>query len=205
MLILGYPKTVELKGGQKVVVRPVSHDDFDQLLTFLQSLPEGDRVFLRHDVRDPDVVRKWTEDMDFDQVITLLALDDGAIVGTGRLHLMAHGWMRHVGHVRLITAPSVRRKGLGGLLTRELVNVASDRNLEKLQAHVIEDAVGAVKMFERIGFSKVAVLDGMVKDQSGRTRNLAIMVNNVSNLTQILEDWIEDAMIPAYRVPGGGA
>ena len=205
MLILGYPKTVELKGGQKVVFRPVSRDDFDQLLTFLSSLPEGDRLFFRHDVRDPEVVRKWTEDMDFDRLITLVALDDGEIVGTGRLYLMPHGWMRHVGHVRLITAPHYRRKGMGGLLTRELVNIASDRNLEKLQAHVIEDAVGAVKMFERIGFTKVAVLDGMVKDQSGRTRNLAIMVNNVSNLTQILEDWIEDAMIPAYRVPGGGA
>lgn len=205
MLILGYPKTVELKGGQKVMFRPVSRDDFDQLLAFLSALPDGDRLFFRHDVRDPEVVRKWTEDMDFDRLITLVALDDGEIVGTGRLYLMPHGWMRHVGHVRLISAPELRRKGMGGLLTRELVNIASDRNLEKLQAHVIEDAVGAVKMFERIGFKTAAVLDGMVKDQSGRTRNLAIMVNNVSNLTQILEDWIEEAMIPAYRVPGGGA
>ena len=205
MLILGYPKTVELKGGERVVFRPVSRDDFEQLLDFLTSLPEGDRLFFRHDVRDPEVVRKWTEDMDFDRLITLVAMDDGSIVGTGRLYVMPHGWMRHVGHVRLITAPKYRRKGMGGLLTRELVTIAADRNLEKLQAHVIEDAVGAVKMFERIGFRKVAVLDDMVKDQSGRTRNLAIMVNNVSNLTQILEDWIEDAMIPAYRVPGGGA
>ena len=205
MLILGYPKTVQLKSGHKVVFRPVSRDDFDQLLVFLCSLPESDRFFFRYDVRDPDIVRKWTADMDFNHLITLVAVDNAEIVGTGRLYLMPHGWMHHVGDVRLITAPNYRLQGIGGLLARELVNIAADRNLEKLQAHVIEDAVGTLKMLERIGFRKVAVLDGMVKDHGGRTRNLAIMVNNVSNLTDILESWIGDAMIPAYRVPGGGA
>jgi L-amino acid N-acyltransferase YncA len=113
--------------------------------------------------------------------------------------------MQHVGHVRLVTARSHRHKGLGGLMARELVALATERDLEKLQAHVVQDNLGAVRMFETIGFATVAVLEGMVKDQSGKSRNLAIMVNDVANLGRIIEDWIHDTIQPAYRVPGGGA
>ena len=35
----------------------------------------------------------------------------------------------------------------------------------------------------------------MVKDQTGKSRNLAIMVNDVANLGQIMEEWILIAVI----------
>ena len=205
MITKAYPKTVQLKDGRSLVLRPLARDDFDQLHTFFTSLSEEDRLFLRHDVRDPEVVRKWTEDLDFERIVPLIALDDGNLVGSGSLHLLPHGWMSHVGHVRLVTARSHRHQGLGGLIARELVALANERNLEKLQAHVVDDNLGAVKMFEAIGFETAVVLKGMVKDQSGKLRNLAIMVNDVGNLSQLIDDWIQDSMLPSYRVPGGGA
>ena len=200
-----YPKTMTLKGGARVTIRPLTRDDFDQLHSFFVSLPDEDRLFLRHDVSDPEVIRKWTEELDHDRVIPLVALDEDEIVADGSLHIMPHEWTRHVGHIRLVTAKPYRGKGLGGLLTRELVTLAEARNLEKLQAYVIEDNLGAVKMFEKLGFKTAAVLEGMVKDRSWRNRNLAIMVNDVANLSQIMEDWIQQSMVPAYRVPGDGA
>ena len=205
MLTEAYPKTIKLKDGTEVVLRPLARDDFDDLHLFFRDLPDGDRLFLRHDVSDPQMIRKWTEELDYDRVIPLVALDDDRIVATGSLHIMAHGWMEHVGHIRLVTARSHRQRGLGGLIARELVNLAGGRNLEKLQAHVIADNEGAVRMFETVGFKTVAVLEGMVKDQAGRERNLAIMVNSVANLTQIMEEWIHDLTIPQFRVPGDGA
>ena len=205
MLTEAYPKTVTLKDGTSIRIRTLARDDFESLQAFFQALPEGDRLFLRHNVSDPEMVKKWTEELDFDQVIPLVALDGDDIVGSGSLHLMPHEWMRHVGHIRLITAASVRSKGLGGLITRELVALAEHRNLEKLQAHVIKDNVGAVKMLETLGFKTAAVLEGMVKDRSWKTRDLAIMVNDVANLTAIMEAWIQESMLPSHRVPGDGA
>ena len=204
MLTGAYPKTVKLKDGSSVVIRPLARDDFERLHHFFSTLPEGDRLFLRHDVRDPGVVRKWTEELDYDEVSPLVALDGDEIVANGSLHVMLHGWMQHVGHIRLVTGPRHRHKGLGGLITRELVSLAAERNLEKLQAHVIEDNTGAIKMFQAVGFKTEAVLEGMVKDQTGRHRNLAVMVNSVTNLLDIMEDWIHDMTIPQFRVPGGG-
>ena len=204
MLTKRYPRTVTLKDGRSIVLRPLTHDDFDKLLTFFQALPEEDRLFLRDDVRDPELVRKWTKDLDLGRVIPLVALDATEIVASGSLHLMPYRWMSHVGHMRLVTARTHRHQGLGGLIAAELVALAEERNLEKLQAHVIEDNLGAVKMCQAVGFETVAVLKGMVKDQTGRERNLAIMVNDVSNLTQILENWILESMHPGYRIPGDG-
>jgi len=204
MLTKEYPKTLKLKDGRSVVLNPLARDAFDQLHAFFLELPEEDRLFLRHDVKDPALIHRWTEDLDFDRVIPLVARDGDKIVGSGSLHLMAPGWMQHAGHVRMVTARSHRHQGLGGLIARDLVALAMERNLEKLQVHIIEDNEGALRMCEAVGFQKVGVLPGMVKDQKGQSRNVVIMINDVINLSQILEDWIQDSMIPSYRVPGAG-
>ena len=195
-----YPKALKLKDGRTVSLRPLQRHDADKLGTFFSTLPDEDRMFLRHDVSDPDLVRQWTEKLDFEQIVPLVALDGDTIVGDGTLHIAAHEWMRHVAHIRLVTARTHRHKGLGALIARELVALAADRDIEKLQAHVVED-----KMFQAVGFNTVAVLKDMVKDRTGRKRNLAIMDNDVASLGRIMEDWIHDSMLAAYRVPGGGA
>ena len=199
-----YPKTVTLKDGREVVLRPLAPGDFDKLLAFFENLAEEDRLFLRHDVRDPELVRKWTEELDLGSVIPVVALDDGEIVANGSLHLMPHTWMQHVGHIRLVTGREHRHKGLGALIASELVALAEKQDLEKIQAHVVEDNAGVVKMLETLGFEKAAVLQGMVRDRAGMTRNLAIMVNDVATLTQTMEDWILESTLPGYRAPGEG-
>lgn len=204
-MLTKYPKTVKLKDGVQVEIRPLAHSDFDQLLAFFESLPDEDRVFLRHDVRDPELIRKWTEELDLEHVIPLVALDGDMLVADGSLHIMPHDWVRHVGHIRLVTARSHRNRGLGGLIIRELVALATDRNLEKLQAYVIEDNVGAVRMLTAVGFEKAAILKGMVKDRSMKNRDLAIMVSDVTDLDRVLEEWIQFSILPGYRAPGGGA
>ena len=204
MLTHDYPKSERLRDGRDVVLRPLTEGDFEALYSFFQALPEEDRLFLADDVTDPALVRKWTDGLDFTKVIPLVALDDDRIVADGTLHIAAGGWTRHVGQIRLVTARTHRHVGLGTLLARELVALAAERNLDKLQAHVIEDNVGSVRMFEAAGFKKGAVLQALVKDQAGQARNLAVMINDVASLTRILEDWIQDSMIPEMRSPGEG-
>ena len=200
-----YPKTVKLKDGRTVMLRPLASGDFPKLYAFFEALPDEDRLFLRHNVRDPELIRKWTAEIDLERVIPLVAEDGDEIVADGTLHMATHGWMRHAGLIRLVIARTHRHVGLGTLTARELVSLAEQRGLEKLQAHVIEDDLGSVKMFQTLGFEKAAALKDMVKDQQGSKRNLAIMINDVADLGRIMEDWIQDSMQPAYRVPGNGA
>ena len=204
MSMLDYPKTARLKTGQEVILRPLAREDFDRLYRFFQALPPEDRLFLADDVSNADLIRKWTQELDFSRVVPLVAVDQDRIVADGTLHMVQQGWMRHVGQIRMVTAPTHRRIGLGVVVVRELVALASEFNLEKIQAHVIADSADAVRMFETVGFKKAAVIKSLVKDQHGRERDLAIMINDVESLTQILEDWIQDAMIPPSRGPGEG-
>ena len=204
-LLQDYPKTVTLRNGRTVSLRPLEKGDFEKLYAFFQELTDEDRLFFRNDVKDPNLIRRWTENIDFDRVIPLVAEDGDRIVADGTLHFRTHGWMQHVGLIALVVARSHRRSGLGTLTGRELVALAEERNLERVQAFVIEDDLGTVKMFETVGFNKAAVVKDMVKDQKGNTRNLAIMCNDVANLSRAMEDWIHDSMLPAFRVPGAGA
>ena len=205
MSIPGLPKTITLRDGRTVTLRLLGNDDAERLHAFFQALPEEARLFLRHNVEDPALIRQWTAELDLEHVIPLVAEDGDKIVADGTLHIEKHSWMRHVGLVRIVIAETHRNVGLGTLTVRELVALAEERDLEKLQAQAIEDEPGQVRLFQVFGFEKVAVLEGMVKDQKGVSRNLVLMVNDVTSLGQTVDDWIHDSMIPAYRVPGAGA
>ncbi len=202
MLTTVCPKSVTLKDGRSVLIRPLAREDIRILRAFFLDLSSEDCLFLRRDVRDPQVIRQWMEDIHSGRLIALVALENERIVATGRLYVMTNEWMQHVGELRLITARTYRQQGLGNLLARELVALAAERGLEKIQAQVMEDDVGAVRMCEAIGFKVEATLRGVVKDRSGKKRNLVIMVNEVAELDRVLEDWIHDSMESAYRVPG---
>jgi L-amino acid N-acyltransferase YncA len=199
-----YPKRVNLKDGRPVTLRPLEVGDFERLLEFFRALPPEDRLFLRHDVCDPQNIRKRTDNTDDERVTSIVAEDGGKIVGDGTLHTTPHGWMRHIGFVRVVTARSHRHVGLGTMIIRELVNIGEERGLEKLQVQLIADDRGSFMMCQALGFEQAAVLKGAVKDQEGRNRDLAIMMNDVGSLSRIMEDWINDMMISTFRVPGGG-
>lgn len=204
MAVSTYPRTVTLKDGREVALRPLASGDTDRLHAFFMGLPEKDRIFLRHDVCNRELVHRWVEEPDLVRIAPIVALDGDHVVGNGTLHLATHGWSQHVGLARLVTAVTHRNIGLGGLIARELVSLAEDRGLEMLQAHIIEDDTGTIRLFEALGFERVAVIQGVAKDLHGKKRNLLIMLNDVSNLDRIIEDWIQDTMIPAFRAPGAG-
>ncbi len=204
MTMPNYPKDVTLKDGRQAAIRQLKQDDLDALHRFFLDLPEEERIFLRHDVTDKALLEKWTANQDFEHVVPLVACDEDAIIGEGTLHIEKEGWMQHVGSVRLVIAPSHRGNGLGTLMTRELVQIAQFRSLEKLRANVIEKEEFSIKMLAGAGFKRNSVLHDLAKDRKGRTCNVVVMVNDVADLTRILEDWIHDAMIPAFRAPSGG-
>jgi hypothetical protein len=69
MLNHAHPKNVRLRHGREVVLRPLARDDFGRLYSFFQAIPEEDRLYLAHDMSDPGLIRKWTDELDFERVI----------------------------------------------------------------------------------------------------------------------------------------
>ncbi len=190
--IEGYPRTVVLKSGEEIELRLLHEGDKAALLKFFQDLPEKDKLFLKEDVQDPNVIQRWIDGMDFETILPVLAWYDGRVVGDATLHMDKLGWSRHVGEIRVVVAADFQHKGLGKAMVKNMVAHAIDFGLDKIIAMVMENQHSARKAFERLGFEKEAVLKGHVRDIQGNKQDLIILANDVSYIWNKMEELVSD-------------
>jgi len=174
-----YPKQVELEGEAQITLRPMVSGDHDALLNFFTNIPQSERLFLKHDVTDPAVIKEWCDSLDYNHVLPLLAVDSGKIVANASLIQKRMGWMSHIGDIRIVVDGKYRRMGLARMLTEELIYIGLNAGLNKLDAELMSEQTEAIKTFERLGFVQAAVLPEHVWDQNGDAHDLVIMVNNI--------------------------
>lgn len=182
-----FSKTIKLRDGTNVCIRPLGKQDGPALLSFFKALPEDDRLFLKEDVTNKDVINRWIEELNFDKVIPIVAEKDSAIIGDATLHLK-YGWLKHMAEIRCVVSSEYQQKGLGTALMRELLGHAVEKRVLKVSATMMDIQKSAQRAFERIGFKKEAELKNFVTDINGKFHNLVIMVNDVSELWKKMED-----------------
>ena len=141
------PKTIQMKDGTKIVIRPLSKQDGPALQKFFSEVPEDDRLFLKEDVTKKEVIDRWIGGLDFDMVLPMIAEKDGAILGDATLHFRRYRWQRHMAEIRCVVAREYQKKGLGTALMRELVTVAEQNNVSKIQANIMDVQKSAQKAF----------------------------------------------------------
>jgi L-amino acid N-acyltransferase YncA len=101
---------------------------------------------------------------------------DDKIVGDGTLHHRRPGARRHIGEVRIVVDPEYRNRGIGLGLLHKLIEIARDRELEKLMFEVVADAEEAAKHTAQVlGFVPVAALPHHVRDYCGHVHHVIIM------------------------------
>ena len=193
MLLVKYPKNIKLKNGEEVMLRPMEKGDGESLFEFFKKLPEADRRFLRDDVTQRETIQRWISNIDYKQVLPILAFTkEGEIVGDGTLHMSLYGWSRHVGELRIVVAAQYQRQGLGRMLAKELIQNAVNYGLDKVVAHVMDNQKGALNAFTNIGFIPEATLRKHVTDVNGLKRDLVILSNHVESLWHQMEVMVED-------------
>ena len=192
MKLEGFPQNVALRDGSAVVLKPLDVEEAPAVLKFYRSLPEEDRLFLRDDVTKPEWLRRFVARIESGEIVSLVAESDGRIVGEATLYRAQHGWTRHVAEIRVAVAPALRREGLGYTLARELVRIATRIGVEKLVIQVVENQVGARKMFRKLGFRQEATLRGHVKDIHGSKRDLILASNDISHIWDAMESLVSD-------------
>jgi RimJ/RimL family protein N-acetyltransferase len=176
---MAYHKEGVLKDGSRVVLRPMVREDREKLLEFFRGLDAREVSFLRNDVRDPAVIDHWVNHIDYTRVFPLVAEAEARIVGDVTLHMRKLGWKRHLGNVRVVVAKDYQSRGLGTLLINEIVELAGEFGLEKLVAEVHLQALGAIAVFKKAGFSVKAVFEDLVKDPAGKSSDLVVLVCDI--------------------------
>jgi GNAT superfamily N-acetyltransferase len=174
-----YPKEIKLKDGSKSRLRPLRKDDQKGFHEFFMAVPEAERMFIKHRVTDPEVIKDWCQNIDLGRNLPLLAIMDNKIVGDVTLHQQLGGWKRHVGRVSVLVLPRFRGRGLARALVTEIVSLARHVGLEKVEAEFIGEQEAAIKMFAMLGFSNLLRLDDYVKDMQAITHDYVLMGLNL--------------------------
>jgi len=171
-----YPKQLKLKDGTRVIVRPMIAEDESALIQFFKTIPTEDISHLRDNIKNPDVIHTWTSNLDYDVTLPLIAEINGKIIGDCTLHQNRGGWTSHIGTVRVVIHPDHRGKGLATILVGEMVQVAIDSGIQKLEGQFMAEQKGPMTVFEKLGFVKIATLPQHVKDLKGEIHDLLIFV-----------------------------
>jgi GNAT superfamily N-acetyltransferase len=185
-------KKETLKDGTKVVLRELHIHDLDKLMAFYQALPLEDRLYLRVDVIDRDLVFQRLKLIEAGNVIRIIALSGGEIVADGALELTGEAWRRHQGEIRVIVAHLFQHKGLGMHLIKELYLVAVEKNVQMIIAKMMRPQVAAQHIFRKLGFREELLIPDYVKDLEGEEQDLIIMACNTQELLTELEHFLSD-------------
>jgi GNAT superfamily N-acetyltransferase len=170
-----FPKTVALKDGNQATLRPLHQADEQDFHQLFLGIPEAERLFIKHRVMDRSVIHDWCQNIDYGHNLPLLALMGGKIVGDATLHQQLGGWKRHVGRVSVLVHPEFRGRGLARALIGEIIEIARNAGLERVEAEFIGEQAGAMKMFALLGFSQIVRLDDYVEDMQAIKHDYILM------------------------------
>ncbi len=170
-----FPKEIVLKDQSRCRLRPLQRDDEQGFHEFFLAVPAPERMFIKHRVTEREVIRSWCQEIDLGRNLPLLAWSDGKIVGAATLHQQLGGWKRHIGRVSVLVLPQHRSRGLARALVKEVVEVARNIGLDKVEAEFIGEQTAAIKMFALLGFSNLVRLEEYVKDMQAISHDYILM------------------------------
>lgn len=165
-----YPRSL----ADGLLLRPLQAPDEAPLAGFFRRIPVDERQLFKDDVTRPEVLRAWTQQLDYANTLPLLALDGARIVADATLHRDRRGWARHVGKIRVTLDPDYRRRGLASLLVQEFIELAGPLRIALLHAEVLDVQREARGLFEDLGFQQVATLPQHAIDLAGRVHDVLI-------------------------------
>jgi ribosomal protein S18 acetylase RimI-like enzyme len=175
-LLDAYPKELTLKNCSRCFIRPLEETDETTLRDFLLAVPEQERMFIKHRVSDPQVIRNWCQKIDYGRNLPLLAVSETkGIIADATLHQQLGGWKSHIGRISVLVHPQHRGQGLARGLVAELVEIARHFGLEKVEAEFIGEQEAAMKVFALLGFTILLRLPDYVKDMQGVSHDYILM------------------------------
>ena len=75
--------------------------------------------------------------------------------------------------------PKYRGRGLARALVQELIDIARDVGLEKLEAEFMGDQQAARRVFAEVGFSDLLVIQDYVKDMQAISHDYVLMGRHI--------------------------
>jgi len=149
-----YTARERLSDGSQIDIRALRPEDEADMLAAVgkasaQSLQRRFFVMKRH---FSDKERAFFMDIDFKNHVAIVAVAEEAgrkvIVGGGRYIVFEPGRAE----MAFVVVDTWQRRGIGSILMRHLVKIASDARLQELTAEVLPENAPMLKVFGKFGF-----------------------------------------------------
>jgi GNAT superfamily N-acetyltransferase len=171
-----YPQEVTLRDGRRLLLRPFTASDTQALWEFFQRLPLEVRRFAWDRIDDRAVVEGWGQNLDYDRVFPLLALDGGRIVADATLHRRHTGPLRLVGRIKWMVDPNWRNVGLSTTIMTRFIAIARENGLRYLSTLLISDLEArSIQVLCDLGF-RPTVLPGYGADPDGSSHDMTFLI-----------------------------
>ncbi len=170
-----FRQLITLSDGGRVLLRPLTTEDREQLIELFQHVSPEDLRYLHHNVTDAELVASWVDDLDYDRVLPLVAVINERLVGSATLHFF-EGPARHRAEMRIYLAKEVRRRGVGSRMIQALIDMAKRRNIYMIEAQIVNDQATVIRAFQNLGFVRKCVLDNYFILPDGELRDVAHLI-----------------------------
>jgi len=173
--IAKYRQLVTLPDGTRVLIRPLTSEDKNALVAFFGSISKEDASLMRGNIRDPQIVASWAEQVEYSKVLPMVAVLNERIIGDSTVHFRT-GSERHIADVRIYLAKEFRKCGLGTSMLRTVIEVAKKVGVQQLVAKVVSNQVSTIKAFQHLGFQSQTVLQDFHIMPDGETHDVNMLI-----------------------------
>lgn len=181
-----YPREIRV-GDRSIRLALMTPLDRDKLLALARVIPEHDLLFLHRDISRDEALDAWIEELERGELVTVLAEEDGVLLGYATIQPERDPWSRHVAELRVLISPAQRGRGLGQILTQEAFALALSAGVEKIFARMTPDQKAAVRTFQGLGFRPEGLLQEHLKDGEGRKHDVLVLSHDVARFHAKLE------------------
>lgn len=172
---LMYRQVVTLKDGTRVLFRPLINEDRQALLDLFLPISSDDLRYMRHNVTKTEIVESWIDDLNYENVLPLVAVIGDRIVGISTLHF-GDGPARHKAELRIFLAKEIRRRGVGSHLLQGIIDIAKRRNLYLLEVQIVSDQTAIIRAFQNYGFKTKTIIEDYFMFPDGDLADVAHLI-----------------------------
>jgi RimJ/RimL family protein N-acetyltransferase len=157
-----YEKTITLRDGTEVLLRPELSTDTQMLWEMLSTLSSESKRFLGGGITRKKV-QAWTSKINYAKVLPIV----GVVKEKGKPRIIASASLRfftdfpafqHRAEFGITVHDDYQGKGLGTALTKHMLEIARKKGLKKVSVHVSTENKSAIHIYEKCGFKVEATL-----------------------------------------------
>jgi L-amino acid N-acyltransferase YncA len=142
-----------------VLIRDASRDDWPAIFPIFDAIVQEGRTYAYPEDLSSEAARTYW--MTPPPGRTVVATDDGTILGTATMGPNRPGRGSHIATASFMVDPDARRQGVGRALGQHMLDWAKEKRYRGVQFNaVVETNVAAVRLWQSIGFEIIGTVPG---------------------------------------------